>query len=113
MMMSMNRAESLIQIITFGEFKEQAFSVLSKCGMGHQDDDLVEVSDAILATVLQKFISGSISEDELEEWALFIECRDDINSDKNEGYIYALANPELMGAITIEKIHKMLLILDS
>lgn len=109
----MNRAESLTQILTFGKDREQAFTVLAKFGFLLTDDkdDLVELSDSILAGVLQKFISGGISADDLEEWANFIECRGDINCDKNEGYIYALANPELMGDITIINIRKMLSVL--
>ncbi|WP_028471016.1 hypothetical protein [Neptunomonas japonica] len=109
----MNRVESLTQIITFGKYREQAFTELAKFGFVFTDDndDFVEISDSILAAVLQKFISGCISEDDLEEWANFIECRDDINCEKNEGYIYALANPELMGAITTKNIHKMLAVL--
>lgn len=109
----MNRAESLTQIITFGKYREQAFTDLAKFSFVFTDDNggLVEISDSILAAVLQKFISGCISEDDLEEWANFVECRDDISCDKNEDYIYALANPELMGEITIENISKMLTVL--
>ena len=108
----MNKAESLTQIITFGENREQAFSVLVTFGCGgSSDSDLIEISDSILVGVLQKFISGCISADDLEEWANFVECRDDINCDRNEGYIFALENPELMGEITMENISQMLAIL--
>lgn len=110
----MNRTELLMQIITFGEYREQAFSALASQGLaGYDTRDLLEISDSILIGVLQKFISGCISADDLEEWAIFVECRDDINCDKNEGYIYALANPELMGEITTKNISKMLAILMS
>jgi hypothetical protein len=101
-----------MQIITFDENREQAFSMLASFGFDHDaGEDLIEISDSILAAVLQKFISGCISADDLEEWANFVEFRDDINCDRNEGYIYALANPELMGQMTTENIHEMLAIL--
>jgi hypothetical protein len=106
----MKRVEALVQIITFGECREQAFSALSQFGFD-SDVELVEISDSMLADVLQLFITGLISADDLEEWANFIECRDDINFSRNEGYIYALANPELMGEINTENIIQMLKIL--
>ncbi|SIS60877.1 hypothetical protein SAMN05421760_102437 [Neptunomonas antarctica] len=106
----MKRVEALVQIITFGECREPAFSALCQFGFD-SDVELVEISDSILADVLQLFIAGFISADELEEWANFIECRDDINFARNEGYIYALSNPELMGEINTEKIIKMLEVL--
>lgn len=113
-MISMNKAEALTQIITFGELREQAFSALAKPAEGdYGNGRSIEISDSILTGVLQKFICGCISADDLEEWAVFVECRDDINIDKNEGYVYALANPELMGEISTEKISKMLAILMS
>lgn len=108
----MNRVESLTQIIVFGEHREQAFSHLSKCRRDG-DTESVDISDSILALVLEKYLSGCISADDLEEWANFVECRDDIDCGKNEGYIYALSNPELMGEISTENINKMLTLLIS
>lgn len=103
-----------MQIITFGEYREQAFSTLARLGLGGYDNSgVIEISDTILIGVLQKFISGCISADDLEEWANFVECRDDIDCGKNEGYIYALSNPELMGEISTENINKMLTLLIS
>ena len=102
----MKRVESLIQIITFGQFREQAFSALAKFGFD-SDVEQVDVADSMLADVLQLFLCGSISTDELEVWANFVECRDDINCDRNEGTIYALSNPEIMGEINTENIIKM------
>jgi hypothetical protein len=107
----MDRAESLNQIITFGELREEAFTELVKFGYDNDKTKLFELSDEILGDVLAKYISGSISEDDLEEWANFIECRDDINFSKLEGYIYALANPEIMGDISKNKIAQMLQVL--
>lgn len=110
-MICMNRTELLTQIITFGESREQAFSELSAFGFDSKDV-LIEISDSILTLVLEKFIADTISADDLEEWACFIEFRDDINFSKNEGYIYALANPELMGEISKENIIKMIRLLN-
>ncbi len=107
----MSRAEALNQIITFGELRESAFSQLVKFA-NDRDFEPFEVSKLILAGVLNKYLSGSISADDLEEWANFVECRDDIEDSQIEGYVYALANPELMGEITKHKIIKMLKVLN-
>jgi len=106
----MDKAESLKQIITFGKLREEAFIELVKFGYDNKTK-LTELTDRILANVLTKYLSGSITADELEEWANFIECRDDINYSKLEGYIYALANPVVMGDINKDKIAKMLRVL--
>lgn len=108
----MTRAEVLQQIITIGEYREKAFQELVNFQFDN-DIELFEVSNDILVDVLRKYISNLLSGDELEEWANFIECRDDINYEKVEGYIYALANPEVMGEISRESINKMLQLLSA
>ncbi len=108
----MNRVEALEQIITFGEHRNQAFGVLASFGFDCELE-LFEVNNEILKVVLNKYLSNFIDSDELEEWANFIECRDDINYEKVEGFIYALANPELMGEISHNKIRKMLEVLSA
>ena len=50
--------------------------------------------------ILRKYKSGEVSEQQLEEWANFIECRDDIGFEESREetlreIIYWLANPEL------------------
>lgn len=106
----MDRAESLRQIITFGEFREKAFTELVKFGCD-SETALFEINLKILAEILRMYISGFITADDLEEWANFIECRDDVNYSKIEDYIYAIANPEIMGEINVSKITQMLKVL--
>lgn len=102
----MNRAEALKQIVTFGAEKEAAYSELVKFGYDSEIEYLV-VTKSILESVLQMFLSDKITDDELEEWANFIECRDDLDYEVIEGYIYKLANLYLVGDINKEKITKM------
>jgi len=108
----MNRVEALAQIVTFGSERDKAYLELVKYCYD-SDVELFEVSESILAEVLSMFVSGSISEDELEDWANFVECRDDLDYEKIEGFIYALANPLLLGEITKAKIEKMLKVLNT
>jgi hypothetical protein len=106
----MNRAEALKQIITFGADKEAAYSELVKFGYD-SDFECFVVSKSILQNVLAKYLSDEITADDLEEWANFVECRDDLDHEVIEGYIYAIANPYLIDDIDKEKIMKMLQLL--
>lgn len=110
--MNMSRTEALNQIITFGEFRNSAFSQLLQFGFNTEIEHF-KVTKSMLADVLNKYLSDVISADDLDEWANFIECRDDIDYSLIEGYVYALANPELMGDISKHKILKMLQMLNS
>jgi hypothetical protein len=106
----MNRTEALKQIVTFGAEKEAAYSELVKFGYDSEIEFLV-VSKCILESVLQMFLSDKITDDELEEWANFIECRDDLDYEVIEGYIYKLANPYFVGNISKEEVTKMVYLL--
>ncbi len=103
----MNQVESLKHILHFGKDKEEAYAVLLNYPMEARST-LVVASKQLLADVLQMNLDNEISFDDLEEWATFIECRDDIDCTQIEDYVYALANPELMGTIDKEKITQML-----
>jgi hypothetical protein len=105
--MSMDRSSALKQIVTFGPERDLAFSALVSFGYD-SDDELFEISDSVLIGVLKKYIADEVTAEELEEWANFIECREDLNYEKVEGYIYALANPILVGTIDKDNIKQML-----
>jgi hypothetical protein len=103
----MNRAEALKQIVTLGTHKETAYSELAKFRYDSEIEYFV-VSKFILGNVLSMYLADKITANDLEEWANFVECRDDLDYEIIEGYIYALANPDLIGDINKEKIKKML-----
>ncbi len=107
---TMNRTEALHQIITFGKQRDKAFTKLVNFSYD-SDIEHFALEHKILADVLAMYINCSISGDDLEEWANFVECRDDINYLAVEDYIYALANPEIMGDISQTKINQMLIVL--
>ena len=106
----MNRVESLTEIISFGARREQAYS----CLVGGSFESVCEqivVTKQHLAEVLNRYIIGDICTDDLEEWAMFVECRDDIDHSAIEDYIYALSNPTLMGDIDKDKVVQMVQLL--
>lgn len=68
------------------------------------------ISKDHICNVLQKHISD-LSYKELEDWANLIECRDDLGfeSDPLKEIIFELANPEINGEITQERLKEMIL----
>lgn len=106
----MNRQQALQQIIAFGEQRDMAVSALAKFGWD-PSFEVISVDSHALILVLTKYMSGDIDADDLELWANFIECRDELDYSDIEGYIYALADPEQMGGISLANIGKMLTVL--
>ncbi len=109
--MNMDRVEVLKQIVRSGDKREFAYSVLASLPFD-SEVELVKVTKEDLANVLNKFLLNEITADDLELWANFIECRNDLNYAEIEDYIYALANPVLVGEIDIIKISKMVQLLN-
>ena len=106
--MSMDRAEALNQIVTFGPERKRAIAVLASYDYD-SENELFEISQSVLINVLEKYLLDEITVEELENWANFVECRDDLNYEKFEANIYSLANPYLVGEINKDKINQMLL----
>jgi len=106
----MNRQQALQQIIAFGEQREAAVTALTKFGWD-PSFEVISIDSHALIVVLTKYMSDEISADDLELWANFIECRDELDYSAIDGYIYALADPELMGDISPITIKKMLTVL--
>lgn len=70
------------------------------------DGDPQEMNINHLRAALERYISGELSAQGLEDWANLIEGREDIKYQEErvviiEDYIYELANPELTKKISI------------
>ena len=62
------------------------------------DDELYFLTKADLLSVFSRFLSGELNSEELEKWADFLECRDDLGyelefEDELREIIFLLANP--------------------
>jgi len=64
------------------------------------DEELVQMERRQIATVLQKYIAGETSDEEIEDWANLIEGRDDINYAEVEDVLHVLANPAITYKLT-------------
>ncbi|KJY89977.1 hypothetical protein CWB89_12795 [Pseudoalteromonas piscicida] len=100
----MNKQQALAEFVTFGPHKAQALDIL----LSDNSAVSLAISKATLSVVLAKYLSGEIDEDDLENWAGFVELRDEIDCTLIEDYLYALNNPELMGGINLDSIGNML-----
>jgi len=92
----MNQQQALYEILTFSPLREQAISLY----LDQFDDGFrFELTKNIIILVLEKCLNDIISVEDLEEWATFVDCRDEIISEKFEDYIYALSNPAIMNTV--------------
>ncbi|WP_239997990.1 hypothetical protein [Photobacterium phosphoreum] len=94
--LSMNKQQALTQILTFGPQRDAAFSVFVSADI-EPNEVPFEVSRQHLIMVLEQYLADEIDADDLEQWANLINFRTDIDGSDIEGYLYALANPEMMG----------------
>ena len=106
------RLETLKNLATFSKFLDELSSDLSEFNWDYDGEPLVVTSSQI-AKVLQRYISGEIDAGEVEQWANMLECREDIEFEKNneeqlDNIIYCLANPELEGEINIDLCNQFL-----
>ncbi len=95
----------------------EALDVLARCGRGQDDafhvlagndsQEVLPVTPEHVASVLMRFAAGEISQDDLEDWAMLLEARDEFDCGSVEDYLYALNNPELMGGISIQTVASM------
>jgi hypothetical protein len=73
------------------------------------DEALVTISKQNLLKILTKAQNEKISFEHLVKWANTIECRDDLDfeTDNLREIIFDLANPEINGEITEEKLDQI------
>lgn len=72
---------------------------------------MVTLTATTLAAVLQLFLAGTISDDDVADWAHVVDMRNDIDSSAVEGFVYALANAEQMGGLNTASVQRMLALL--
>lgn len=101
--------DALTEIIRFGDQREQAFAVLTGSS---ETEEAAVVTSADVLRVLQRYLTAELDDDDLEEWAMLLECREEIDCSAIEDYLYALSNPELMGGINSASISRMVALLE-
>jgi hypothetical protein len=107
---------SRIQILKDRVFLHGDVEVLAK-ELSHYSWDLAEplfkMSVEDFSSVLKRGINDEITFETLTNWANAIECRDDIEfaNEEMQEIIFELANPEIHGRITEERLRHMVNVL--
>ncbi len=103
----MNRLQALNEIINFGPNLKLAEIRIHELPFD-TDEELITINRHHVEKVLNMFINGEISDETVEQWANFIEGREDLNYDVFGNLIHILANPVLEGKLSISKARKFL-----
>jgi hypothetical protein len=59
------------------------------------DEELVSLKPSHIGSVLNRYLSGSVADAEVEAWANAIECREDIEFGDLIEIVFELANPAI------------------
>lgn len=89
----MDQYTALYKILTFDEHRETAIDAYL---MFNDESFRFLLTKDILLHVLDLCIQTKITLYDLEEWACFVDARDEIIKDTFEDYLYALSNPAIM-----------------
>lgn len=112
----MDRFEVLRNLVAFSKPVNVLSSDLSNFDWDFDGDPLI-VTASDMKLVLNRFLAGERTAEELEAWANLIEGREDLEFEDQqneaiENVVYCLANPVLQGAITPESCKELLATLD-
>lgn len=78
------------------------------------EEPLILLKKNDFATLFKKCLVGKITFKNIVKWANLIECREDIafEPDILQEYIFEIANPEINGELTIERVKEIILDLE-
>jgi hypothetical protein len=70
-------------------------------------DPLVTLTTVDVLRIVDRYLGGELSSDQVTDWADLVECRDDIAYPEDDhefllAVIFRLANPNLEGEVTIQ-----------
>jgi hypothetical protein len=99
------RKELLQELLGLKGSVAELLEKLSGFGYDSEEPEII-VKPIDIEIILSKCINGFISVANLEEWANAIEIRDDVDFENEElkEFIFELANSEINGAITNERL---------
>ena len=92
--MSTSRKELVERLVRFDAPLAPTLSALQEFGWDC-DEPLVTLDASSVRSVLQRYLSGSLTAADVEAWADAIECRDDIEASGFRDVIFELASPSI------------------
>ena len=105
-----SRADLLKDLVTLQGNIESLEKDLSKF-IWDSEISLYSISVEDFNYVLKKSLNDEIDFETLTSWANALECRDDLgfNNEAMQEFIFELANPEINGEITKERLQKIII----
>ena len=97
--MSTSRTELVERLIHFDVPLATTLSALREFGWDCTEP-LVTLEALAVRSILQRYLSGSLTAADVEAWADAIECRDDVDYSTFRDIIHELANPLLTRVLT-------------
>jgi hypothetical protein len=97
--MSTSRKELVERLVRFAAPLAPTLSALQEFGWDC-NEPLVTLDASAVRSVLQQYLSGTLTAGDVEAWADAIECRDDVDYSSFHDIIHELDNPSLTRALT-------------
>lgn len=110
--MGASRAELLRALVRLERPVEELERELSAFGWDCERE-LVGLARSDIAAVLRRWRAGELPAESVRAWAEALEIREDVGleaaaADAVEGVIFWLANPEINGPLTVERVEALL-----
>lgn len=108
--MSESRVVALKELIAYRLPIEGALAALASLGWD-SPAPLVTLSEKDVLLVLERFLTGDLTSEQLTDWADLIECREDIALPSEpinlSEVVFRLANPDLEGPVTVHAVTEL------
>jgi hypothetical protein len=110
-----DRASLLRKVLSFEQPLGDTLALLQAYGWD-SDEELVVLTRQDASTILERYLAGSLTGEDVEYWAEILELRDDVgfegaHSDDLKHLIFWLANPDINEALTPTLAIRMLRVL--
>lgn len=106
---NLNRINLIKKVISYEDVTDQIFAKLSSYEWDF-DGNPVLFGAQDIKRVLKLYLDQRITARDIDKWANFIECRDDVEPHESIAEIlFELANPDIQGALTETRAKALLL----
>lgn len=109
--MAHDRASALRALIAYEQPLEPVLVALRAYGWD-APEPLATLTGADVSSILDRFLSGDLTAQQVADWADLVECREDIELPEAGGasisdVVFQLANPNLRGELTMQVAERM------
>lgn len=106
------RAEILEELVRFDRPTEPLMRELSSLGWDWNGEPLLTLQKAHLLRIIDRFLAGDITAEQLQQWAENLEVREDVAFDQEEEELlddvfFRIATPFINEPLTRESVQEM------